>query len=812
MKTKFLIVGNVRCGATWLQTLLSKSEQIFCEEELRWRSSSIPSKHRVHLDKTSFGISEYLESRKDFAQIVGTKLLLDPQKHDEKEWIELFETVDSETHIIHIQRNYKDILKSIIQNQGYRVRKELSTQPTNILKGILDLLKGFSPGEQKLSVKECEAIAAALYQNDNQISLIQKDKSRYLPIDYEEIQEQLPAILRFIGVEAYATQASRMLVTSDLEKLPVMREPSVLKYSKTKTFLNAYEGLRTFLVNMNYISEEAKSSFGREGPLKQTVNVYQQTLGNNHFPVSVFVDILPSHEFLEGYFKEDALGKDPVSIVIIFSSIAVVKEILLNSRYKGLISQGNIKLWHASEWDKRFIKELENLRSPLPCCNNLVVQKNHPLESNIRAALLQARENFVKRHSAARKSIEEYYRSPTFKKRLESIQRGERPRLYFERACTSIAVKRFTDNCVEAFRNLGFEVFVHEPCSGGSIDLVFSSEIEVGSFKPDLIVRSPNIVKGYQDRVFYQGVPSLYSLQDRGPHYDCANYLIKSPLSQYDILFFLLPGFHQMYTKAGARESQLIKGFIPTEEPKFDVEVFKGNKTVEVGYVKTMCPYWHVRDLFGAETDEQRKQADQVENRILKAVQVQGAIDPLEVASWGSDRIQEETLLSYYHSKFSLKYVESLGKEGFDLGLSGANWDLIPALRRYCLGHAESRVDYQMRFLNNKINLSINPWDRFHPRIFEGGICGAFFLVFKVPEELTSCSMPEEMIPGTHFDYFSTPEELKEKCRYYLDRQQIREKIGQNLRDLVRERFSYTKLCSEFLTRFRYLIEKGKGL
>ncbi|MFT4551409.1 MAG: hypothetical protein ACI9S8_000019 [Chlamydiales bacterium] len=802
-------MGNVRCGATWLQSLLSKSDQISCGEELRWRSSASSSKHRVHIEQGSFDVSEYLGTKEAFAEIVGSKLLLDPQRYDDEDLSKFLGSVDSDTRIVHIQRNYKDILKSIIQNQGYRISKHLPAQPSNVLQGILELQKDSPKREQKFSVKECEAITAALYQNDNRISLIQKDRSKYLAIEYEEIQEQLPNILKFIGVETYATQAPKLIAASELKKLPKMKEPSVLKYSKTQNFLRAYEGLRTFLLNINYISEEARSSLGDTEIFNSEVKVYQQPLGNNHFPVSVFVDILPSHEFLEKFFKEDVLGKDPVSIVIIFSNISVVKEILLHSSYKKLISQGNIKLWHISEWDKKFIQELENLRSPLPCCNNIVVQRNHPLESYIRAALLQGRENFVKRHSAARKIIEEYYQSTAFQKRLKNIQKGEKLRLYFERACTSIAVKRFTDNCAESFRKLGHEVFVHKPCSGGAIDLVFSSEIEVASFKPDLIVRSPNIVKGYQDMVFYQGVPSLYSLQDRGPHLDCARYLEKSPLSKHDILFFLLPDFHKIYIDAGAKESQLLKGFIPAEEAKFDVELFKANENVEVAYVKTLFPYRHVRDLFEAETDEERKQADRLEEKILDTVETEGAIDPMRVAAWGLDRIQEETLLSYYHSKFSLKYIEFLRKEGFELGLSGANWDLIPGLKRYCLGHAESREDYQMRFLSNKINLSINPWDRFHPRVFEGGVCGAFFLVFKVPEELTSCRMPDEMIPGTHFDYFSTPEELKEKCCYYLDNEKLRKQIGQNLRKLVQEHFSYTKLCSEFLIRFRSSIEKG---
>lgn len=57
--------------------------------------------------------------------------------------------------------------------------------------------------------------------------------------------------------------------------------------------------------------------------------------------------------------------------------------------------------------------------------------------------------------------------------------------------------------------------------------------------------------------------------------------------------------------------------------------------------------------------------------------------------------------------------------------------------------------------------------------------------------------------------FFSSYEELVEKCDYYLQKDYLREKIGNNLREVVREKFTYEALVPEMLERFRTIIRGG---
>ena len=115
----------------------------------------------------------------------------------------------------------------------------------------------------------------------------------------------------------------------------------------------------------------------------------------------------------------------------------------------------------------------------------------------------------------------------------------------------------------------------------------------------------------------------------------------------------------------------------------------------------------------------------------------------------------------------------------------------------------ESREEYQKGFLRCKINLSINPWAEYHPRVFEGGSLGAFMLVRRADPKIVQMPMPKDLVEGVHYAAFSTKEELIEKCHYYLAHPEERRAIGKALCQILKEQYSSQAWCQQTLQQYR---------
>jgi hypothetical protein len=806
---KFLIVGNIRCGATWLQAMLNTLREVRCDDELRWASSVASLSYQICIDDGEFNLSKYLEKETGEAEIVGSKLLMDPRKYFDGELKLFSEAMESGMNIIHIQRPYEEILKSIIQNQGYSVSARPGEEISNVLKGIAETLAIHKNLEKKLSSRECEEIISALFANDRFLSGLQKDKQRYFQVDYSEISKKFADIVKFIGLGYSPPPFYFLQMKCGLNKLPSKEVPNILRYSKTRKLLQSYEEMRLLLKNMNYLSEVACAGLLRTHNDKTEVPVYDAPLLESHGPIIVFVDTSPSIKYLEGFIEQQEKEKYPLNILVIFSFMAVVKGILLDDRFCRFIEKGTLKLWYSLEWEENLEGEISNLRSPLHSCNTVIAQGGHPFADKVRTTIYQTRVAYLNELEESRRGIEAYYQSAEFQSRLDAIQKGTKPKIYLERTCVSVSVKRFTDYCAGCFKEMGCEVYVHEPCSYGMVDYMYATELELSREKPDLFVRSPNFTKGFRAINSSSQVPTLYSIQDVGPHFDAAHNLAQEPLNKHDLLYFLLPGFKEAYLVSGVPELQMICDYLPTRMPKKEISVPSEDEMFDIGYVKTMGASLSLTEIIVCKDEKDISEVKELEELILQRVRSAKGTLRSEVMSWGRDREEQEKLLSYYHRQLSAYFIKLLNREKYSLGLTGKNWDKIPSLKKYSLGHSENREEYHQRFLRNKINLSINPWSEHHLRILEGGSCGAFFLVYKVADEVVDSRMAEELVSGEHFDYFSSSEELLEKSRYYLARPDLRSKIGNNLRELVKKRFSYKRLCSEFLNRFKTLIEKG---
>lgn len=801
MSTKFLIVSNIRCGATYLQSLLSKFPMISCMDEFRWKSDCVKSPYRVFLDSEKFSIGEYFEERCFKGNIMGSKLLLDPCLKGKLEWEDLRKTINADIRIIHIQRSYGDVIRSVLQNRRYSIDENCLDENTSNVVSFLHKEGVRESSYTKVSFSRCVEMIKSLYENDLFFRSLGTDREFYLQVDYEDLFEHLMKIICFIGSSISYPDFCRLRRKSELRKLPEGDMPKILRYSKVASVLKTYEGLRILLKNTPHLSKAVCASIFSNDK-KEVFPKFEGEVKEEHNPVTIFIDIAPSQKFLDAFLRKIP-GKGSNTIIIIISRFSVIWEILTSHIYHQLIAKKIIKIWHAIDWEERMKEEMEDIRSPVFFCKSIVFCDGHPLGVKLKEAIEVGRRKYFDRVEDAKRSIGDYYKSKEFQGRLKKIAEGKKPRIYLDRACSSIAVKRFSDNCAKHFKELGCEVYMHAPCRGGQMDWLHASYLEIDRFKPDLHVRTPNMVKGYKSSTFSIEIPTIYSLQDLGPHSDCARLLKKNPLGHNDLLFFILRDFEERFIHSGVSKTQLICSYLPAEEVEFEVKKDIAVPEYDVGYVKTMGNYLSLRELFTVKTEEEKRSIDAIEEEIQKRIKTSGAWDLADCASLGRNREEQQKAISFYHEQLSLFYMEILRDAGFRLGLTGANWDRIPGLKKYSLGHAESRLDYQMRFFCNKINISLNPWALYHPRIFEGGMCGGFFLVYRVPDIWSCCDMPKEMEAGKHFDYFSSPEDLVNKCKYYLERDELRKEIGMNLRELLKEGFSYKRLCRSLLKKIK---------
>lgn len=419
-----------------------------------------------------------------------------------------------------------------------------------------------------------------------------------------------------------------------------------------------------------------------------------------------------------------------------------------------------------------------------------------------------------------RKANQEYYNSEAFLKRLEELAKGSKPRIYIEQALWPWRnVFQYLHQCGEAFSSLGCQVLKQnliedsEGLQNLSEERVQQfrnlAEVDCFHFKPDLIIKNANTVKEGQ----VESCPALIFLEDQQGYKKTAETFRKTSPGRYDLVYSVL-GKCRNYL-SDILSAQIIEGYLPIEG-----EIVPETSTppeYEVGLAKSLYykPSFKLRNLLKDSFEEMPSTqqldalSDTLEKKISEAVENEKGIDLDWFMEIGDTLGGGHSLGHFYQQNFTLKFVEALHKEQFNLSLTGANWHLFSHLRKYSLGYASRTEDYQSRYLNNKINISINPFMESHPRVFEAGQLGAFFLIYRVPEQNNFKKLPSEFKQGQHFDYFSTSQELVQKCQHYLDSPSLRTIIGQNLKGAIATNFSFENYCQKVLTRFRDVIRLG---
>ncbi len=647
----------------------------------------------------------------------------------------------------------------------------------------------------KTLYRESEGDPDELYRNDLWVRRQQTKGHPLFDLYADEVPECLKELIQFSGCDPIASAGKWSAPGPAKESVRAIEDRLIIQYASS------------------YLTPAGRKHIDLNAP-EVPPFVVEEDLSDCPGKTALLVDAVLPGESLKEFISYVPSGFYHSNYIAIYSHFSTVREILRRRFFRKYLAEKSIKLWHVTEWQEPMVAEYSHPRTSLLTCGFILAQGNHPKLPQV-VASCQHLHNAVAEHAkAAHAKACDYYESDQFAARLEEVRKGAKPRILIEQACSSVFVKQFSRFSAAEFKRQGFDVYIHPDCPPDRCDNYFANTIEVAEFKPDLMIRSPN---GFARTPLQEipGLPTIYPLQDHDPHMHFPAYIKKFPMSPQSFCLIIEDRFLTPIRKAGVGEDQVFFDYLPTEEPPIDVDCEEQTDTFDVGFVKTMSHYLDLSGILKTVdqemklTDEEIEILQQVEGVVIDQIHRNGFIPFEECQKMAPSALWLNGILALAHERQCVRFISQLATSDVSLGLTGNNWDKFEGLGRYGLGYASDRSDYYRRFFQNKINLSINPWDIYHPRIFEGGRCGAFFLIYRMPDHVAWQQLPEQLVAGKHFDYFTNPMELKEKVHYYLERPELRRQMGQALREVVETHFTYEVYCKTLIGRYRTLLEKG---
>ena len=248
-RAKFLIVGNMRTGSTWLETLLGALPDVATEFELKWRPRYTPlAIHRV-LDTDSPTVEQILEELESDLPVVGSKFILDPYHFSPLQFRKLREKLSSEIRIVHLTRNPRSIFLSRHRGSYHHLNRASAARISERLKAAIadaDIDKArVRPSPRQIAATDCYDELAMYVGNDVRLAQLARSHRHYLLIDYREIAKRMTEIARFIGSEAGPDISAAVLEQSPTVKLPpVEPEHLVANVNELAPLFEHFEALR----------------------------------------------------------------------------------------------------------------------------------------------------------------------------------------------------------------------------------------------------------------------------------------------------------------------------------------------------------------------------------------------------------------------------------------------------------------------------------------------------------------------------------------------------------------------------------------
>ena len=271
---KFLIIGNMRTGSTWLETLLGALPDVVTEFELKWRPRYAPlAVHRV-LDMSSPTVDHILEAFESDLPVAGSKLILDLDYLLPIEFTKLEAKLSPEIRIIHLTRDLRSIFLSRRRGVYHRLNRDSALRVSDRIRAAIDeadiARARAQPSPERVHKSDCYDELAIYVRNDARFAQLAGTHERYLHIDYDEVPRRLTEIARFVGSEAGPDITRGVLENSPTAKLPpVEHEQLVKNIDELAPLFEHFEALRKRLFDQGVARGEGQSKnptdLNREG-------------------------------------------------------------------------------------------------------------------------------------------------------------------------------------------------------------------------------------------------------------------------------------------------------------------------------------------------------------------------------------------------------------------------------------------------------------------------------------------------------------------------------------------------------------------
>ena len=250
-RAKFLIVSNMRCGSTWLQTLLGSLDDVATDYEMKWAALYQAGPGHIMLDENSMPIGDILARFERDAPVVGSKLVLDPVELTRMDFDALRSKLSPDVRIIHLLRGYRDLFLSR-RRGAYHSLGTAAKVGAHIKEAIVkaDVVRcGIPSIAVQVSPLECFEELKTYLQIDGMLAKLQVDERPYLRIGYGEIDARLPEIAGFIDSTVQPAAIAHALRNPPVEKLPpVAPERLVANIAELDPIFTQFDGLRSMIL------------------------------------------------------------------------------------------------------------------------------------------------------------------------------------------------------------------------------------------------------------------------------------------------------------------------------------------------------------------------------------------------------------------------------------------------------------------------------------------------------------------------------------------------------------------------------------
>lgn len=254
----FMILGQNRCGSTWVQSCLTHIEFVKCDLEMQWEEK-VPTELHVPLRSFSGNLDEILEgkfSQYNTDKYLGSKIIfpgqVKPKLNKQLEKLLL----ESNVKYLHITRNYLDSFLSRLRHAGHLINPFFDINDSfKCISWFQNRLieKGLDRDSFELDVDELKLNLQNRENVDKFLFSLLKNKE-YLLVDYSQIRKNFNRLVKHLlpQINISELEMKQLIEHSPVIKLPTRDYSSIImNWEEVKKIGDQFEDRRLQNLDIN---------------------------------------------------------------------------------------------------------------------------------------------------------------------------------------------------------------------------------------------------------------------------------------------------------------------------------------------------------------------------------------------------------------------------------------------------------------------------------------------------------------------------------------------------------------------------------